>query len=190
MRKWAIYKTEYGKKAREYIDSIALLKNTHLYGLVKKENLPIILNRGLGYTSFDEKHEKKEGFIEIVKNEDFPLSRQDMFPKNLDNFLWGWIDREGNTYSCDFEDHYYCSEFICKEMRFNEYGNTERELEKRGWIKISRNAPYTYENRFSKAPYYLNDNPITKAQYDKLCDIGLENDWRVEGWFEDAEPTW
>lgn len=188
MRKWAIYKTEYGKKAREYVDTVEALRKTHLAGIVKAEYLPIVLNRGLGYTSFDVKYEKKEGFLEIVEKEEFPLSREEMFPKNSEKFFWGWIDKEGNTYTCGFEDHSYSADFICKELGYDAY-NAERELEKQGWIKISREAPYNCENRYSQAPY-CEEYYITKAQYEKLCDIGLQNDWRVEGWFFESEPTW
>lgn len=187
-KKWAIYKTEYGKAAREYVDNMEQLRNSHLYAVVKEEYLPIILNRGLGYIGFDKEYEEKKGFLEIVISEEFPLTREDMFPKNSPLFLYGWIDREGNTYTCGFEDHSYAADVICEELKLDCY-RPERTLEELGWIKISKEAPYTPENVNSKAPY-CDTNHISKAQYDKICEIGLGEDWRVQGWFYISEPEW
>ena len=109
-----------------------------------------------------------------------------MFPKNSTNFKWGWIDTDGNTYMCDFEDHSYSAEFICKNLKL-ECRNGERKLEELGWVKISKDTRNYNDN--SIAPY-SSLNRITKAQYDTLCLIGLGDDWRVKGWFEDSEPYW
>ena len=187
MKKWAIYQDTYGKYARHYIDTIEELNKTHLKTFVTTITLPIVMNRGLGYSSFELEYDKKNGFLEIVENENFPLSRNDMFPKNHENFLYGWIDPEGNTYACNFEDHYYASEFLCEERGYKGY-NSERVLEEAGWIKISRKPPYTPDNT-EQIPYSATFR-ITQAQYKTLCDIGLDDNMYVKAWFENSEPTW
>ncbi len=188
MKKWAIYKTEYGLYARRYIDTVRDLKTTHLYGIVKPQFLPITLNRGLGYSSFNLEYEQKNCFIKIVKSEEYPLKRNDMFPKNSELFFYGWIDTEGNTYTCGFEDHSYAAEFLCEELGITN-SNAEKQLEQMGWIKISRDVPYTPDNLKSQVPYATTQT-ITQAQYKTLCDIGLDNHWLVESWFLESEPTW
>lgn len=41
---------------------------------------------------------------------------------------WGWIDREGRFYGCDFMEHKFCAD-ICFNM-------SELEAERRGYVKI------------------------------------------------------
>lgn len=149
--KYAIYKTEYGLRASLYIDNYPDFKRNRIFG---NPDFPMIVNRVGGHTSFILEYEEQRGFIgfkEVLEGKE-PLTREEMFPKNSEKFLYGWIDLQGNTYTCSFENHHISAESICKELGFSSY-NSEKELEKRGWIKVSRKAPYTNENRNSRTVY-------------------------------------
>lgn len=182
---WAIFKDEYGLYAKEYINSIEKVKDT-IYGhYINDKDTPFVINRAGGRTVFDD---KDKDFVEFRESETFPLTRKDMFPKNLDDFHYGWIDLEGNTYACSFRDHSYAAEFLCEEMGYNSH-YAERQLENLGWIKISREAPYTPDNINSQYPYIMTDT-ITKKQADTLFDLNLYNDWRIKHIIEESEKTW
>lgn len=189
-QKYAIYKTEHGLRAVEYYDNIYDIKRNGLF-YIKEDSLPVIVNNAGGYTSFDLKYEKN--FLEIVKvlEDEYPLTREQMYPKNSDKFKYGWIDRAGNTYACGFEGHDRAAYYICEELKLSTY-NAERELEKLGYVRISRPAPYTYENRNEVAPYFDMrssevGNYISTKQYEKLCKLGFENYWAIKAWLRDAE---
>lgn len=173
--KYAIYKTSCGLRAVTYADNVRDIED---YAYISIDSLPVIINDKGGYTGFDAAYEKKNGFIKIVTvlKDTEPLSREEMFPKNSDHFWYGWIDRDGNTYACDFESHYKAAKYICKELGFDSY-RPESELEERGWVKISRPAPYTPENLNKRAAYFGGFNVkfefISKHQADKLIDLGL-----------------
>lgn len=186
-QKYAIYKTSFGLRAKAYFDDAHDLKR---YGLtyIKKEFLPVTVNRVGGYTSFIEEYDRKEGFLEIVElpEDEEPLTREQMYPKNSELFKYGWIDRAGNTYTCGFQGHYHAAEAICKELGLNFY-NAEHELEKQGYIKMSRPAPYNSDNYGKACPYYcMSDSEvgryISKRQYEKLCDLGFGETWQVKMW--------
>ena len=59
MKKWAIYQDTYGKYARHYIDTIEELNKTHLKPFATTITLPIVMNRGLGYSSFELEYDMK-----------------------------------------------------------------------------------------------------------------------------------
>ena len=150
----------------------------------------MIINRMGGYTSFDEEYEKRKGFVRIVEVEENkePLTLEQMFPKNSEKFFWGWIDPEGNTYACEFESHSSCAAAICGEFGFSEYRG-ERELGEKGWIKVSREAPYTPENRSSRT-IFMNGVFITKKQADALFDIDLYDNRTVRCLVKMSEGKW
>ncbi len=86
---YAIYKTPFGGlHAKEYIDSLDKCKGLPGAFYIKKEDLPIIVNRVGGRTSF---YTQDENFVEIitVDKDKEPLSREQRYPKNSPNFLYG-----------------------------------------------------------------------------------------------------
>lgn len=186
-QKYAIYRNEWGLYAKHYFDNIY---DVHEAGLhyIKEEFLPVTVNRVGGYTSFSLEYDLKKGFVEIIEilAEEEPLTREQMYPQNSEKFKYGWIDRAGNTYACSFEDHYHAAEAICKELGLNVY-NPENELEKQGYIRISRPAPYTPDNMEQTCPYFISyastvGEYITKKQYEKLCELGFGEDPYVKHW--------
>lgn len=186
-QKYAIYRTKFGLTAKYYFDNTYAVRHAGL-NYIKTESLPVIVNRAGGYTSFNLEYDLKDGFVEIVElpEGEEPLTREQMYPKNSDKFKYGWIDRAGNTYTCGFEGHYYCAEAICKEQGIDSY-NPESELEKQGYVRISRPAPYTYENRDQTYPYFSTyasnvGEYITKKQYEKLCELGFGENPHVKRW--------
>lgn len=174
--KYAIYQGDVGKYAMLYIDNVHDFKRHGLFGSPYDVEFPIVVNSRGGRHTFRKEYE--EGFLkikEVGENEE-PLTREEMFPKNSDSFLYGWIDREGNTYACSFEGHFRAAEALCQEKGIKCY-NDERALEEAGWIKISRKAPYTPDNVGSRCIYFnLWECRATQAQIDKLYDLGLEDD--------------
>lgn len=127
--------------------------------------------------------------MELPKDEE-PLTREQMYPKNSELFKYGWIDRAGNTYTCSFEGHSSAAEAICKELGIKCY-NAERELEKLGYVKMSRPAPYNLDNYGKVCPYYcMSDSEvgryISKRQYEKLCELGFGESWEVKMWSREA----
>ena len=186
-QKYAIYRTEFGLHAKMYFDNIYAVRHAGLH-YIKVDSLPVTVNRKGGYTSFEMEYDLKDGFVEIIEllEGEEPLTREQMYPKNSDKFKYGWIDRAGNTYTCGFEGHYYCAEAICKEQGIDSY-NPESELEKQGYVRISRPAPYTYENMDQTYPYFCTyasnvGEYITKKQYEKLCELGFGEDPHVNLW--------
>ena len=187
-QKYAIYKTEFGLRAVEYYDNMYDLKRNGL-NYIKEDSLPVIVNSAGGYTRFDLKYEKN--FVEIVKipEDEYPLTREQMYPKNSDKFKYGWIDRAGNTYTCGFEGHSKSAYYICQELNLSTY-NAEHQLEKQGYIKISRPVPYNPDNIDKTEPYFLMresevGNYISKKQYEKLCELGFENHPYMTIWLRD-----
>ena len=186
-QKYAIYRTEFGLYAKHYFDNIHAIRDAGL-NYIKVDSLPVTVNRVGGYTSFELEYELKNGFVEIIEllEGEEPLTREQMYPKNSDKFKYGWIDRAGNTYTCIFEGHYRAAEAICKELGINSY-NPESELEKQGYVRISRPAPYTPENRDHTCPYFCSyasnvGEYISTKQYEKLCELGFGEDRNVRHW--------
>ena len=174
--KYAIYQGEIGKYAMLYIDNIHNFKRHGVLGNPYNIEFPIVVNRNGGRHTFDPEYEK--GFLEIkeVLEDEEPLTREEMFPKNSDSFVYGWIDRDGNTYACSFEGHYRAAEYLCKEKGMKVY-NEERALEEAGWIKISRKTPYTSDNKNSRCIYFNSwECRATQAQINTLYDLGLDKD--------------
>ena len=177
-QKYAIYRSKLGLYAKMYFDNIHSVRHAGFHH-IKVDSLPVTVNRVGGYTSFELEYDLKDGFVEIIEvpEDEEPLTREQMYPKNSDKFKYGWIDRAGNTYTCGFEGHYHCAQAICKELGLNVY-NSESELEKQGYVGISRPAPYTPENRELSYPYFCSYESrvgeyITKKQYEKLCELGF-----------------
>lgn len=184
--KYAIYSTLDGRRrATEYIDNLNDCQNILGGWLIRQEDLPILVNRMGGHCSFDP---NEKSFIEIIecdKNEE-PLTREDMYPKNWSNFKYGWIDTEGNTYTCGYEAHSLSAHYICKELGFNTY-NPERYLEDKGWVKVTA----SWDKGTLKTRVYPHDLYVTKKQYETLFDLGLDkNDYIIEAAIHYSAETW
>ena len=191
-QKYAIYRSEFGLYAKYYFDNIYAVRDVGLH-YIKEDSLPVTVNRAGGYTSFIMEYDLKDGFVEIIEllEDEEPLTREQMYPKNSDKFKYGWIDRAGNTYTCSFEGHYQAAEAICKELGINSY-NPESELEKQGYVRISRPAPYTPENRERACPYFCSyasnvGEYISIKQYEKLCELGFGEHPYVKHWCRTEE---
>lgn len=139
----------------------------------------MLINWRGGHCPFD-KNEKN--FLEI---RDEPPTREECFPKNAEEFLLGWISPEGDTYSCGYEGHMHCADMICEENNVDVW-NAERELENRGWVKITK-AVYDRER---ERDIYVKDYVITKKQADKLFDLGLYSDRQVKRLVKNSEKNW
>lgn len=175
--KYAIYKTPFGLRYSLYIDNYQDFKRNYILG---SPHFPMIVNKRGGHCYFDEEIEKKNGFLyfKVVLENESPLTREEMFPKNSDKFFYGWIDPIGNTYTCSFENHYDCASEICEELNFEGY-NPEKTLEDKGWLRISRPVPYNYEN-LNKRTIYSTKFEFTKKQVDIIYDLNLQDDDNVK----------
>lgn len=109
-----------------------------------------------------------------------------MYPKNSSIFEYGWISPEGDTYATPHERHSTAADYICKELGYKEY-LCERELEERGWVKVTA----SWEGGVKKRVAYAGrDMFISKKQADRLFDLGLNDDWRVQGYIEYSQNQW
>lgn len=185
--KYAIYKTSYGGfYEADYVDNLKDCKNYLCGPYIKKEYLPIIINRVGGYTSFNPNDPNFVKIIECDKDVE-PLTREQRYPKNSELFQYGWIDTEGNTYACGYEGHWRSAEYICKDLGIETY-NPESKLEDLNWLKVT-----LMYSRGSKSRKVLSGNElyITKRQADTLIDLGLhKEDDMVECLIEHSERRW
>ena len=182
--KYAIYKNEVGLYAKEYIDNLADCKYILGGHYVKKEDLPIVLNRVGGRCSF---YPITENFVEVIEidSDAAPLTREQMYPKNSVQFEYGWISPEGDTYNTGYEGHYPAAHHLCKEFNYNLY-DKERALEENGWIKITAH----YNKGVLEKDIFVKDLFITKKQADTLFDLGLYDFGYVPLYIENSELRW
>lgn len=191
MIKYAVYRGNVGLYAKEYFDKIDpdLFNDRGVLGwhYIKEEDLPIVVNNAGGRCSF---YPVEDNFVEIIEvDEDKePLTREQCFPKNSPEFEFGWISPEGDTYNTGFEGHYRAAVMICEELGYSGFLH-ERELEEKGWIKISRDVPYTFENLHSKH-IYTSDLRMTKKQADILIDLGYSSDETFKFLVDMNEDKW
>lgn len=188
--KYAIYKTKVGLRAMEYYDKIdpELFQRMGVLGWQKitEDRLPIVVNSAGGRCSF---YPVGEDFVKIIEvNEDQePLTREEMFPKNSPEFEYGWISPDGDTFNTGHEGHYRAAEMLSKEYGYKDYC-PERELEEKGWVKIGRQAPYTSDNW--RKFIYAKNMKITKKQADALLDLGYGSDPEFRFLVEENEGRW
>lgn len=189
--KYAIYKGKVGLYAMEYFDKIdpELFKDRGVLGWwqITPDRLPIVVNDAGGRCSF---YPVEDNFVEIIEvdEDQEPLTREQMYPKNSDQFYFGWISPEGDTYNSGFSGHGDCADMICKELDIKTYAG-ERYLEEHGWVKITRKAPYTPENEMSRQ-VYAQGCIITKKQADALFDADLYEDPDVQFMVETSQERW
>lgn len=114
MSSWFIHEKINGH-SNGYWEVMYATEKPQLGELVRVENR----NSGYHYHTITEEDEIiYSTWDEILK---------DYFLKQSDS-LYGWIDREGRFYGCDFTEHRLCAE-VCFDL-------TEIEAENRGYIKI------------------------------------------------------
>lgn len=65
----------------------------------------------------------------------------------------------------------------------------ELQLEEKGWIRISRDVPYTYET-LHKQHIYSSGLRMTKKQADTLIDLGFSADENFKVLLEVNEERW
>lgn len=190
--KYAIYQGKVGLYAKEYFDKIdqEIFERRGVLGwrYIEQEDLPIVVNDAGGRCSFYPVEENFVGFVEVDEDQDEPLTREQCFPKNCSDFEFGWISPEGDTYNTGFEGHRRAADMICKELGITGY-SAERELEEKGWVKISREAPYTPENAHKKF-IYVKGLRLTKRQADALVDLGYSNEEHFRFLLEESERYW
>ena len=76
----------------------------------------------------------------------------------------GWVSPTGEFYGCPFTGHIDLSyEIIRGNLGIDDFDNSERELEKRGWLKIGGGGALCYFEKDDKVK-------ITQAQIDLLHD--------------------
>lgn len=188
--KYAIYKGEVGLYAKEYFDKIdsELFNDRGVLGWrsIREEDLPIVVNASGGRCSF---YPVEDNFIEIVEVEEDqePLTREQCFPKNVPEFEYGWISPDGDTYNTGFEGHYRAAIMICAELGYRSWME-ERQLEEKGWAKISREAPYV--PGVFKKQIFVENLVITKKQADTLVDLGYSSDEDFKFLVEINEENW
>lgn len=183
--KYAIYQGKVGLYAMDYVDNMERLQDFLCrYGRTEKD-LPIVVNNAGGCTSF---YPIPNNFIKIVvidEDED-PLTREQMYPKNSPEFEYGWISPEGDTYNTGYEGHLDAAYYICKELGYKTY-NEERELEEKGWIKISG---HWSKGNFVKDVFFCsNDKYITNQQIAKLYDLNLHTNMYVKSYIQMREDN-
>jgi hypothetical protein len=163
---YAIYKNDIGLYAWEYVACKEDAKRFLFYPFTTDKDYPVIVNAVGGKTSFVPSDPNFVEFRTVEEGEN-PLKREEMYPKNYPEFKYGWIDTEGNTYACHYEDHYDAAKAICEEMFPDEMYNPERFLEKQNWIKVTRSSSFTQG-------LLVEDYCITKSQYETLVNLGYD----------------
>lgn len=175
MKKYAIYKTETGYFYREYYSDLESLEGTRFSGIISEEQLPVVMDGNGGYYRF---MPNDVGFVEIIESDkDVPLTLEQMYFKNDDNFKLGWMSPDGDTYSCDFTSHAKAAVMIAEKFipdsRF-----PERALGRAGWLKVIDSWNGT-ERQHGQFVYSLTGK-ITRKQADKLFDLGLYDNEEVQ----------
>ena len=77
---------------------------------------------------------------------------------------------------------------ICAELGYEDWAE-EIQLEEKGWIKISRDVPYTYKT-LHKQHIYTHDLRMTKKQADTLIDLGFSSNEDFKLLVEINEERW
>lgn len=175
MKKFAVYKSGTGYYYYKYFDDMAQLAGTRLEQIVTEEKLPIVADDRGGYFCFNP---NDYNFSEIIETDkDCPLTLEQMFFKNQENFRLGWISPDGDTYSCDYTSHAKAAIMIAKKF-FPDTKYPERTLGKHGWIKVidSWNGTEREHGQF----VYSMKGRLTNSQINTLFDLGLYDNPEVK----------
>lgn len=175
MKKFAVYKSGTGYYYYRYFDDMAQLAGTRLEQIVTEEKLPVVADDRGGYFCFNP---NDYNFSEIIETDkDCPLTLEQMFFKNQDNFKLGWISPDGDTYSCDYTSHAKAAIMIAKKF-FPDTKYPERTLGRHGWLKVidSWNGTEREHGQF----VYSMKGRLTNRQINKLFDLGLYDNPEVK----------
>ena len=189
LKKYAVYKAATGYYYYEYYDTLESLLaecNSPLRFAIVEEQLPVVFDNRGGYRSFHP--ESEPGFQEIIESDKkYPLTLEQMFFKNDDGFLLGWISPDGDTYSCDFTGHAKCAVMLAEKF-YPTALYPERTLGRKGWIKVidSWDGVQRQHGQF----VYSMSGKITNRQADKLFDLGLYDNPEVKQMLKDSEDFW
>lgn len=185
MKKFAVYRSETGYYFYRFCDDMEQLEGTGFENIITPDKLPVVLDGKGGYYQFKE---GDYGFVEVIESDkDVPLPLEKMFFKNDENFKLGWMNPDGDTYSCDYTSHLKAAQMICAKY-FPTATLPERTLGKAGWLKIIDSWDGT-ERQHSQFVYSLTGR-ITKRQADRLFDLGLYNNEEVKQMLSDNENIW
>ena len=171
MKVYAIYQKGLGKIAREYIDTRdGLIAGRYMY--IPENTLPVVIGRFGDYCTFVDEAEKKKGFVgfKTCREDEAPLSREEMYPKNAEAFAMGWISPEGDTYACGYAAHIYCADAICRDQGYD-CRNGQRTLEKLGWAEITKNL---HEKGAPMVHVGGGEGTLTEAQIACLEKLGID----------------
>ena len=171
MKVYAIYQKGLGKIAREYIDTReGLIAGRYMY--IRESELPVVISRFGDACTFLPEAEEKKGFIgfKTCRDNEEPLSREEMYPKNAEEFSMGWISPGGDTYACGFAAHIYCAEAICRDLGYDSR-NGQRTLEKLGWAEVTKNL---HEGGCPMVHVGGGEGLLTEAQIACLEKLGID----------------
>lgn len=184
--KYALYKIpNAGLYALIYIDNLNDFNQLSHNKRTKALTPPIVITPVGDIISFNPTPSNFVKIIECNDNEE-PLTKQQRYPKNSEEFDYGWVDPEGNTYACGRGGHVEAAKVIC-EMLNIEAPNGERKLEELKWVKIT--MPYGRGGQPKKV--LCTDNFITKKQADVLLDLNLHlEDSEVLDFINQSEMYW
>lgn len=184
MAKYAIYRSETGYYYYEYHDTMDTIEKTKFNGIITEDNLPVVIGGTGGFFHFN-----KDDFMfeKIVECDGCPLTLEEMYFKNQEEFKLGWMSPDGDTYSCDYTSHTKAAVMIAQELGLDTK-LPERALGKKGWLKIidSWDGVQREHGQF----VYSLTGKITKRQADKLFDLGLYNNDEVKKLIADCEDRW
>lgn len=110
---------------------------------------------------------------------------------NKEDFEIGWIDLDGNTYSCEYMEHLDVAFDICEANGYSTY-RADVVLEDLGWVKITRKSNYEMKAFNDKSRYsvFCEKMQLTKKQADKLLELGMQDNVVVKTLIELSEDTW
>lgn len=185
MKKFAIYKSDTGYYFYRYYDSIEQLKGTSLEPIVTQDKLPVVADGKGGFFAFDE---KDHNFSKLIESKsDYPIPLEKMHFKNHDGFMLGWMAPNGDTYSCSYTGHTKAAAAICRKF-FPQATLPESTLGGAGWLKIIDSWNGT-ERRHGQY-VYSSIGKITRAQADKLFDLGIYGNDEVQKLIKESENDW
>ena len=184
MQKYAIFKSETGYYYYKYYDTIESLTGTMFDGIISPESLPVVIDETGGFFSL-----KGAGyqFVRIAESDTEPLTLEEMFFKNMDDFKLGWMSPDGDTYSCSYTGHAKCAKMLAEKF-FPDAQLPERTLGKAGWLKIIDSWDGT--QREHKQFVYSLTGKMTKRQADKIFDLGLYANPEVLEIISASEDSW
>ncbi|MBQ3842276.1 MAG: hypothetical protein II820_06275 [Ruminiclostridium sp.] len=184
MQKYAIFLSETGYYYYKYYDTVESLAGTRFEGIISEDFLPVVIDEAGGFFSLSGAMFQ---FVKIEECEGPPLTVEEMFFKNLENFKLGWMSPEGDTYSCSYTGHAKCAKMLAEKF-LPDAELPERALGKAGWIKIIDSWDGT--QREHKQFVYSLNGKVSSRQADKLFDLGLYNNPEVKELLAASEDSW